>query len=149
MKKIADTFKFLWRNVSTRGWLVVTSVLLTLLLVITLVTTQNGLIYGTLKIVLGGERAKLGEFEGERHYLADYDSQTQALNAAKEFNVTVEEEGIVLLKNEDKALPFSKSAKVSVFGKNSVNLVYGGSGSSIGQGKMTDLYTALGRAEID
>lgn len=149
MKKIADTFKFLWRNVSTRVWLVVTSVLLTLLLVITLVTTQNGLIYGTLKIVLGGERAKLGEFEGERHYLADYDSQTQALNAAKEFNVTVEEEGIVLLKNEDKALPFSKSAKVSVFGKNSVNLVYGGSGSSIGQGKMTDLYTALERAEID
>lgn len=149
MKKIADTFKFLWRNISTRVWLMVSSILLVLLLVITLVTTQNGLIYGTLKIVLGGERAKLGEYEGERHYIADYDSQTQALSAAKDFNAEVEEEGIVLLKNEDKALPLAKNAKVSVFGKNSVNLVYGGSGSSVGQGTMTDLYASLEKAEID
>ena len=40
------------------------------------------------------------------------------------------EEGMVLLKNENNALPLKKNAKISVFGKNSVNLVAGGSGSA-------------------
>ena len=37
---------------------------------------------------------------------------------------------MVLLKNENNALPLKANAKVSVFGTNSVNLVYGGSGSA-------------------
>ena len=40
------------------------------------------------------------------------------------------EEGMVLLKNDNSCLPLKTNAKVSVFGKNSVNLVYGGSGSA-------------------
>ena len=51
-------------------------------------------------------------------------------------NIQICEEGFVLLKNEDNVLPLATSAsdpkKVSVFGKNSVNLVYGGSGSGAG-----------------
>ncbi len=147
--KIGDAFRFLWKNVGTRVWLMVTSIVLALLLVISLVVTQNVLIYGTLKIVLGGDVAILGHYDGERKYVADYGSQNEALRAANDFTVKVEEEGIILLKNEDRALPLAKKSKISVFGKNSVNLVYGGSGSSIARGKMTDLYTALKEAEFE
>ena len=40
------------------------------------------------------------------------------------------EEGMILLKNNNNALPLKKGAKISVFGKNSVNLIYGGVGSA-------------------
>ncbi|MEE0106222.1 MAG: glycoside hydrolase family 3 N-terminal domain-containing protein [Lachnospiraceae bacterium] len=41
---------------------------------------------------------------------------------------TIEEEGMVLLKNEN-GLPLKEGAKVSLFGEDSVDFVYGGSGS--------------------
>ena len=41
---------------------------------------------------------------------------------------TIEEEGMVLLKNED-VLPLKEGAKVSLLGQDSVDFVYGGSGS--------------------
>lgn len=149
LNKIKDAFKFLWRHTDTRVWLMVSSVLTALLLVISVVVTQVGIISGTLNIVFGGERAVLGDFDGERQYIADYKTKAQAVAAANEFTVAVEEEGIVLLKNEDNALPLDKGSRISVFGKNSVNMVYGGSGSSVGQGEMTDLYTSLERAEFE
>ena len=49
------------------------------------------------------------------------------------FNEEICEEGFVLLKNDGAALPLSADEKkVSVFGKNSVELVYGGTGSGGG-----------------
>lgn len=48
---------------------------------------------------------------------------------AQEVNLKLAEEGFVLLKNENAALPMNKGARISVFSKNSVNLSYGGSGS--------------------
>ncbi|MDY0373676.1 MAG: glycoside hydrolase family 3 N-terminal domain-containing protein, partial [Candidatus Izemoplasmatales bacterium] len=44
-------------------------------------------------------------------------------------NIDVCLEGFVLLKNESDTLPIEKNLQVSVFGKNSVNLAYSGSGS--------------------
>lgn len=41
----------------------------------------------------------------------------------------IEEEGMVLLKNEDAALPLASGAKISLFGQDSVDFVYGGAGS--------------------
>ena len=40
----------------------------------------------------------------------------------------IEEEGMVLLKNEDAALPLASGAKISLFGQDSVDFVYGGAG---------------------
>ncbi len=56
-------------------------------------------------------------------------SKEEALELANAKNVELAEEGFVLLKNEGNALPLPENARVSVFGKNSVNLAYGGSGS--------------------
>ena len=56
-------------------------------------------------------------------------NKAEAFANAQEVNLKLAEEGIVLLKNENAALPMNKGARISVFSKNSVNLSYGGSGS--------------------
>lgn len=56
-------------------------------------------------------------------------SKAEAFANAQEVNLKLAEEGFVLLKNENAALPMNRGARISVFSKNSVNLSYGGSGS--------------------
>ncbi len=55
---------------------------------------------------------------------------------AKALCTEIAEEGIVLLKNEEAALPLAEGAKVNVFGWSSTNPVYGGTGS----GSLSDAY---------
>ncbi len=55
-------------------------------------------------------------------------SGTVTTDKSEEVCRTIEEEGMVLLKNED-ALPLASGAKVSLFGQDSVDFVYGGAGS--------------------
>lgn len=56
-------------------------------------------------------------------------NKAEAFANAQEVNLKLAEEGFVLLKNENAALPMNKGARISVFSKNSVNLSHGGSGS--------------------
>lgn len=72
-------------------------------------------------------------------------SEYKANVSEKELCEQVVEEGAVLLKNEDKALPLSNDElKVSLFGQNSVDFVYGGSGSgSVDTSKAPNLRDAL------
>lgn len=60
----------------------------------------------------------------------------QSMKESEEFGIKVAEEGIVLLKNDDKSLPLSGTANVNVFGWASTNPCYGGSGS----GGISDQY---------
>ena len=64
-------------------------------------------------------------------YEADADANTKetALAKANALVETICEEGAVLLKNDGAALPLAASSKVTVFGQNSIDLVYGSSGS--------------------
>ena len=80
--------------------------------------------------VLGGERAIVDESEEFRYFKPDFENKDQALDNGNQVTQQICEEGMVLLKNENNALPLTKGAKISIFGKNSVNLVYGGSGSA-------------------
>ena len=149
MNSILKPFKFLFRQTRTAVWFIVTVVLVVVLLVANLVATQNTFIYQTLGSVLGKEEMIVSdEDDGEKMYNADYKNKAETLAAANDLNEKVEEEGIVLLKN-DNSLPLSSSAKVSVFGKNSVNFVYGGSGSSNSNATdKIDLYQSLSDAGI-
>lgn len=142
-----NPIKFVWKNKGTRIWLLVSVGVLVFLFVASMILTQVEMIRGTFNILFGGDRAVVTGNAGL--YTSDYGSKAETLAAAKAFNASMAEEGITLLKNEDNALPLSKGAKVSVFGKNSVNLVYGGSGSGVGRGETVDLYAALDEAEID
>ena len=53
----------------------------------------------------------------------------EAIDEAKALCTEIAEEGVVLLKNDDKALPLADGAKVNVFGWSSTNPIYGGTGS--------------------
>lgn len=86
-------------------------------------------------------------------YRSEAESAQDALKRANDLNQKIVEEGIVLLKNENKSLPLKTGTKVSVFGKNSVNPFYGGGGSAsgadgsgLGGVKYYNLYDSLANA---
>lgn len=74
-------------------------------------------------------------------------NKAEAFANAQEVNLKLAEEGFVLLKNENAALPMNRGARISVFSKNSVNLSYGGSGSGgFDTSNNKDLYESLNDA---
>lgn len=107
------------------AWLV-TSVLLNGVLITANVLGQTSL--HDLFISALGKRDSVVHGPGI-YYESDYKDKADAFEQSNKFNERINEEGITMLKNENNALPLKKGAKISVFGKNSVNLAYGGSGS--------------------
>lgn len=149
--------KFIWKY--CRVWFLVSAIVIALFFSATMVATQNQFLANTISTVLGGERrvlvsgdptkyqyfdkdASFRQFDpGVENFnvdengrqLSDKDKKAQALEKARLLNEEIEEEGIVLLKNENNALPLEGDApRVSVFGKNSADIVLGGSGSGGG-----------------
>ena len=124
-------------------WFIILACLFALLFAVTLVITQNDLIYYTISSKFGGgsKYPKSGNPDLYVYYSAGEGEPTDkagALRAANAFNETVCEEGTVLLKN-DGSLPLAKGSRVTVFGRNSVDLVYGGSGSNAGASSLEKL----------
>ena len=66
--------------------------------------------------------------EGSAEILSVADATEQSLRMAEE----LEKEGIVLLRNENGALPLASGAKVNLFGYASIDPIYGGTGSGSG-----------------
>lgn len=122
--------RFQWKHTCTRIWMIVTSLVLVLMTAVNAVAFTVPIATNSLNLVFGGERTNVVEDHRDEWYDRKYGSKEDVLKAAQDFVTTVEEEGIVMLKNEEGALPLDPSAKITVFGKNSVNLVYGGSGSA-------------------
>lgn len=116
----------------------------------TLVTTQNKFLYNTINSVMGGSRryVKEGDASKAQRFTADYQNKKDVLKAANELNEKIVEEGIIMLKNENGALPIKEGSRITVFGKNSVNPVLGGSGSNDGSSTSStgDVYDCLTRA---
>ena len=63
-------------------------------------------------------------------YFNDYNSEEEALDAARALNKELSEEGNVLLKN-DGTLPLNGTERISVFGVSSDSLVGGSANSSV------------------
>lgn len=141
---------FVWKHKKTRIWFIVTALLLVLEIVATTVLLKVPIVTNSLSLVFGGERVKVTENFRDELYQREYTTKDEVLKAAEDFVVEVEKEGITLLKNENEVLPLAEEKpQVSVFGKNSVNLVYSGSGSasSSASGAKT-LYESLEAAGI-
>ncbi len=112
---------------SKRVWMGVSVPMIAVLLAATIVATQY--LSGLMDMLFGGERTAVSGSASGSYALADgVTDKATALQAANDLNQKINEEGIILLKNEN-CLPLASGAKVSVFGKNSVNLAYGSSGS--------------------
>lgn len=126
--------KLMKKNKRTRIWLIVTIFLSCLMIALGCVANyyQN-----IISIALGGDRAyKVESDDMIEYYKKSTDSKDEANALAKAVTQEIAQEGIILLKNDlvgkRTALPLASGAKISVFGKNSVNLVYGGTGSGGG-----------------
>lgn len=142
---------FIWKHKGTKIWFTVTAILLVLEIIITTVLLKVPIVTNSLSLVFGGERVKVTENFRDELYNREFSTKDEVLKAAEDFVVEVEKEGITLLKNENDTLPLAEDdVKVSVFGKNSVNLVTSGSGSAGGvssSGTKT-LYDSLEAAGI-
>lgn len=146
--------KSFWNNIKCRVWAIVSLVLVVLFAVITVLTST--VFSSVISNVLGGRRAVYADGV-EPIYVSDYPTKAATLEAANKLNEDITGEGFVLLKNENNALPIKTSEsggdetpKISIFGKNSVDLAYGGTGSGGAMnsqlGDRIDLYTALEEA---
>jgi beta-glucosidase len=110
----------------TKIWAITTLSTFMILLIVNIVLVAS-ILTPLVNILLGGRRAILAG-GGESTYVADYETKDEAAEAGRLLSKQIVEEGTVMLKNNN-AMPFPAGAKISVFGKNSVDLAYGASGS--------------------
>lgn len=95
-----------------------------------------------------------------REYVSQFRSEASsaadALERGDALNQKIVEEGMILLKNENKSLPLKTGAKITVLGKNSNKPFYGGGGSASGADgsgsggvKRINLYDSLDNAGFE
>ena len=101
----------------------------------------------TLNVALNASTYKIikgDTTEDTEYFKAGFASNEEREAYEAELCATVEAEGAALLKNDNTALPLAGSAKVSLFGHGSVDLMYGGTGSgSVDTSKAPNLKEAL------
>ena len=119
------------------SWAAVTAFFVAFLIVLNMLVVPETSLYHSIVGTMLGLKKPIMDDTYEKIYVSDYESKAAAVEAGNKLNLQIEQEGAVLLVNEDNALPIARGSKVSVFGKNSVNLVLGGSGSGSGTSKNT------------
>ena len=113
----------------------VTSVLSLLLIVAmvaaNIVTTNYEQV---LNIALGTETSRVesdpNDTADAQYFKSDYANQDEVKAAGKAIAERLTEEGAVLLKNENGALPIASDAKITLFGHSSANVIVCGTGSA-------------------
>ncbi|MGN0805967.1 MAG: glycoside hydrolase family 3 C-terminal domain-containing protein, partial [Candidatus Coproplasma sp.] len=140
--------KTIWKSIACRIWLIVTPVVLAITIVLNVLASAT--FFDAIATVLGRETTKIVGEEESRYELDDgIENKADALAYGNAVSKEICEEGFVLLKNKDGALPLASGAKISVFGKNSVNLAVGGSGSGGGVTADYDLFDSLTAAGFE
>lgn len=85
-----------------------------------------------------------------QYFTSDYATEQEVTEASEDLCVEIEREGMVLMKNENNALPLTANAKISLLSQNAVDLVYGGAGAgSIDVSKAPDLKTVMEKAGFE
>ena len=88
--------------------------------------------------------------ETTEHFTSDYASDDEREQALADMGTTILREGVTLLKNENGTLPLEATSKISVFGQDSVDSVYGDGGAgSIDTSKAQSLMDAFEQAGFD
>ncbi len=118
-----------WKHTYSKVWFFVSTITMAFVFIVTMIMTQVPIIRETFNIVFGRPQAIVGENKGLYKVSDGITDKKSAYDAANELNINITSEGTILLKNEQNVLPLAADSKISVFGKNSVNLLYGGSGS--------------------
>ena len=117
------------------GKWIVTSVISIVLIIAMIVANIATIAYeGVINLALGTEtttvQANPDDPTDTNYFPSAYASTDEVKAAGMEIAETLTEEGAVLLKNADSALPIDTTAKVSIFGHSSVNEIVCGTGSA-------------------
>lgn len=102
-----------------------------------------------ISVYFNQSNQKIVTAEGENsdYFTSDFDTEEERTAHLQEVGTKIEEEGIVLLKDENDALPITSGSKISVFGQDSVDPIYGGGGAgSVDSSKAVNLKTAFKNA---
>lgn len=131
----------------TRLWTIIIAVVTVLAIVVSIVLT--GPLYTVMNMYFGKGEAiiKQNEFasslDGD-YYKLEHKDADSLLSASAKKAEQVEEEGIVLLKNDNQVLPLtSEETNVSLFGRTSVDPVYTGAGSAATESTPVDYKAAF------
>ncbi|MBQ3042493.1 MAG: glycoside hydrolase family 3 C-terminal domain-containing protein, partial [Clostridia bacterium] len=126
-------FRQILKDKGGKKWAITSASIIAFLLVATIVLTC--IIPSLMDLLFGGPRKTQTPGGSNQYYTASEGVTDKKTSFAfsDAVNQSINDEGITLLKNQDNVLPISSTAKISVFGKNSVNLVYGSSGSGGGE----------------
>jgi len=123
---------------SIRLWTVLTTVLSTLLVILFVGTDVAKTYAPVINSALHIETSKIihdeNSNEDTEYFKVDYTEKSDVKKHASEAGYNVEAEGMVLLKNENHALPLAEGAQVSLFGMGSAYI----NSSSQGQRDATD-----------
>lgn len=120
------------KGTGVKLWSVLSAVTAILLVAVIIGTSYANRYATTINVALGIETTKIikGENSGDTEYFkSDFASDEEREKYEAELCAKVESEGAALLKNDNQALPLSSGAKVSLFARGSVELMYGGTGS--------------------
>ena len=113
----------------------IASVLFAFLILGTIIANEN---IGAINTALGTSSTILVDKNPDKeqdlkYYKSDYTQLDKLIEDSDKMTGKVTEEGAVLLKNENNALPLKKADKVSLFGVASVSPAIGAGGSSFGK----------------
>lgn len=90
---------------------------------------------------LGQKAYRVEGEEGPEYFAKDYEDPEELREAGREMVRDIVREGIVLLRNENDALPLRKGAAVSVFGNAAVSPVYSSTAEVTGEQSLRDVLT--------
>ena len=121
-------FRLFMAKKAGKVWAIVSCCLIVLMLVVSILAST--VFFDLIGSFLGRRVPVYADGVVSMYPVVNSMSKDEAFANANAKNIEVCSEGFVLLKNNESALPLQEGAKISVFGKNSVNLSYGGSGSS-------------------
>jgi beta-glucosidase len=126
---------------------IITYVLCIAIVVGLIIGNQYALKYQNLiSVYLNQSSQKIVSAEGESsdYYTSDFNNEEERVAYLQELGTKIEAEGIVLLKDDNDALPLATGSKISVFGQDSVDPIYGGGGAgSVDASKAVNLKMAF------
>ena len=125
---------------------IISTILVVLFVIMIPVNIVLRMFDNTIALLIPGNKfwELIDEDENANYFTGDYATEEERLAAGKNLCYEVEAEGAALLLNNNNALPLTPGAKVSTLSSNSVNLVYGGTGSgNVDASKALNLKAAL------
>jgi beta-glucosidase len=141
------------RKMNNKKFAALWGVVLSLVLVLTLaVNILTSVFRSYVDLYLGkGDmiitKAENSEDWDSEYYTLDYKDKKETQKVADALVEKIEGEGIVLMKNTNAALPLAAPAKVTLFGRDAADPVYGGSGSgAVKQDSVVNLKSGLENA---